>query len=58
MPLDQKRFFHCRHCGHKMRFGRHECGACYQPAAFQNRYGFWFAVVLAVLVATLAILAS
>lgn len=53
MRLDQQRYFHCKHCSHKLRFGRRECGACYQHTPVYNRFIFWLVLVLLLTVSPL-----
>lgn len=53
MRLDQYRYFHCKHCGHKVRFGRRECGACYQDTPIYNHVSFWLMPVMLLLFALL-----
>lgn len=53
MRLDQQRYFHCKHCNHKLRFGRPDCGACYQRTPIYNRVSFWLMPVMLLLFALL-----
>jgi hypothetical protein len=42
------RFFTCV-CNHKLRFRRSNCGYCFRPTPFWNRW--WFLIVVLVAVA-------
>jgi len=48
------RFFTCRFCGHKLRYGASRCGACHQPTQVLNRR--WPLAVAIPLVAFLVLL--
>ena len=54
MSVSSRRFFSCQSCGHKVRFGRNECGACYQPTPIINQSWFWLLILAAVLLLLVA----
>ncbi len=43
------RYFRCRYCNHRLRFGAHECGSCYQPTQMANRVPTWTVLGVALL---------
>ena len=49
------RIFTCRDCGHKMRFGRSVCGACYSEKSFYQKPFFVFMVLSLVVFVSIAV---
>ena len=54
-PFLKRRLFRCTHCGHRLRFGQRDCGACYQATPWINRYGFWLCALAALVVTALIV---
>ncbi|WP_224814997.1 hypothetical protein [Hasllibacter sp. MH4015] len=36
-----RRLFRCALCGHRLRFGSSQCGACWSRTPLYNRVGFY-----------------
>jgi hypothetical protein len=51
------RIFHCRNCGHKMRYGAKNCGYSHVRAPIRNRSVVPFTVVFVFLVVLLGVFA-
>lgn len=39
------RVFHCKDCGHHMRFAGNHCGRCYAKKDAFQRPGLWYALL-------------
>ncbi|MCT4369436.1 hypothetical protein CLG85_003385 [Yangia mangrovi] len=58
MSVRSHRYFKCRYCNHKLRFGAHQCGSCYQPTQMINRVPTWTVLGLALVVSGAAVAAG
>ncbi len=58
MSLRSHRYFKCRYCNHKLRFGAQQCGSCYQPTQMINRVPTWTVLGLALVVTGAAVAAG
>jgi len=55
--MSELRLFECA-CGHKLRFGSHRCGWCYERTSLVNRREFWMVSGLGLGVSAIALIAA
>ncbi len=49
------RLFHCKDCGHHMRFAGNHCGRCYAKKEPSQMPGLWYTIILVFVVLLLTV---